>query len=118
MLLMTSRSKKRTTETRQAAIRRREQRERQQAYRDEMRDLRRPDRDDIARVWLWKSIRMAEKAEPKHRDWMQCTVLEALKAQGFDERQSEIALDELVERYRQSNKPPFRRKRHLSDMGD
>lgn len=115
---MTSRPRKRPTEARQAAIRRREQRERQQAYRDEMRDLRRPDRDDIARVWLWQSIRMAEKAEPKHRDWMQRTVLEALKAQGFDERQSEIALDELVERYRQSNKPPFRRKRHLSDMGD
>lgn len=83
-----------------------------------MRDLRRPDRDDIARVWLWQSIRMAEKAQPKHRDWMQGTVLEALKAQGFDERQSEIALDELVERYRQSNKPPFRRKRHLNDVAD
>lgn len=83
-----------------------------------MRDLRRPDRDDIARVWLWQSIRMAEKAEPKHRDWMQRTVLEALKAQGFDELQSKIALDELVERYRQSKRLPFRRKRHLNDVAD
>ena len=115
---MTSGPQKRPTETRRAAIRRREQRERQQAYRDEMRDLRRPDRDDIARAWLWQSIMMAEKAQPKHRDWMQCTVLEALKAQGSDERQSEIALDELIERYRQSNKPPFRRKRHLNDVAD
>jgi hypothetical protein len=115
---MTSRPRKRPIETRTASIRRREQRERQQAYRDEMRDLRRPDRDDIARVWLWQSIRMAEKAQPKHREWMHATIMEALTAQGFDKRQSEIALDELVERYRQSNKPPFRRKRHLNDVAD
>jgi hypothetical protein len=115
---MTNGPRKRPTETRQAVIRRREQRERQQAYRDEMRDLRRPDRDDIARVWLWQSIRMAARAEPKHRDWMQRTVLEALKAQGFDERQSEIALDELIARYGLANTSPFRRKRHLSDMAD
>jgi hypothetical protein len=118
MLLMTSGPRKRPTETRQAAIRRREQRERQQAYRDEMRDLRRPARDDIARSWLWRSIKTAEKAEPKHRDWMHASIMEALLAQGFDERQSRIALDELIERYRQSNKPPFRRKRHLNDMAD
>jgi hypothetical protein len=45
------------------------------------------------------------------------TILEALTAQGFDERQSQIALDELIERYGQSTKSPFRRKRHLNDDG-
>ncbi|AZN70514.1 hypothetical protein D5400_03790 [Georhizobium profundi] len=74
----------RPTGTRQAAIRRRQQRERQQAYRDEMREMRRPDRDDVARVWLWRSIRMAKKAKQEHRDWMYETILETLAGQGFD----------------------------------
>ncbi|WP_151983175.1 hypothetical protein [Rhizobium sp. EC-SD404] len=103
----------RPTGTRQAATRRREQRERQQSYRDEMREMRRPDRDDIARVWLWRSIRMAMKAKEEHQDWMYQTILELLAAQGFDERQSESALEELIDRYSQAAKPPFRRKRHL-----
>jgi hypothetical protein len=113
MLLMNSDPRKGPTETRQAVIRRREQRERQQAYRDEMRDARRPDRDDIARVWLWRSIRMAKKAKEKHQDWMYQTILELLAAQGFDERQSESALEELIDRYSEAAKPPFRPKRHL-----
>jgi hypothetical protein len=79
--------------------------------------MRRPDRDDIARVWLWRSIRMATKAKQEHRDWMYEAILEALAGQGFDKRQSKIALDELIERYGQATKSPFRRKRHLNDDG-
>jgi hypothetical protein len=56
-------------------------------------------------------------AKEEHQDWMYQTILEALTAQGFDERQSQIALDELIERYGQSTKSPFRRKRHLNDDG-
>ena len=48
----------------------REQRERQQVYRDEQRGLRRPSRDDIARILLWRMMRKALKADGSVQDWM------------------------------------------------
>ncbi|MBB5277886.1 hypothetical protein HNR26_003979 [Rhizobium rosettiformans] len=96
----------------------RDQRERQQAYRDEQRRLRRPGRDDIARVALrWLILGTAKLAEregnPARMNKVETDILEALVEQGFDRSASDAALGDLIDRY-VDGKWDFRRKVHLS----
>lgn len=95
----------------------RDQRERQQAYRDEQRRLRRPGRDDIARVALrWLILGTAKLAEregnPARMNKVETDILEALVEQGFDRSKSDEALGDLIDRY-VDGKWDFRRKVHL-----
>lgn len=95
----------------------RDQRERQQAYRDEQRRLRRPGRDDIARVALrWLILGTAKLAEregnPARMNKVEGDLLGALVEQGFDRSASDAALGDLIDRY-VDGKWDFRRKVHL-----
>jgi hypothetical protein len=95
----------------------RDQRERQQAYRDEQRRLRRPGRDDIARVALrWLILGTAKLAEregnPARMNKVEGDLLEALVEQGFDRSASDAVLGDLIDRY-VDGKWDFRRKVHL-----
>lgn len=105
--------------TKSISVRRREQRERQKAYRDQQRQLRRPGRDDIARAWLWRTLHAATAKSDQRRelDRIQDAIIETLIDQGFDERQSERALDDLLTRYKLTSSAPFRIKRHLQKQG-
>jgi hypothetical protein len=93
--------------------RNREQRERQQKLRESNRAAKRPGRDDIARVALyWMISSMAAKGAEEALSEFQDRIVSMLTEQGFDTRECEIVLDELVYKYRTGG-PPFRRKVHL-----
>lgn len=99
------------------ATRLREQRERQSAYRDEQKRLRRPGRDDIARIALrWLIVSTARLAEregnPSRMDHVEDAILRELAEQGFDPPASDRALSDLIERYVEGGWD-FRRKPHL-----
>ncbi len=99
-------------------IRNREQRERQQKLRDAGRKAKRPDRDDIARTALFMTISsMAARGATDVLEDFQDRVVGMLVEQGFDERQSDIVFEELVEKYRKGDRP-FRRKVHLLHPDD
>lgn len=94
-------------------IRNSKQRERQQKLREADRKAKRPGRDDIARVALYWLINRAIKKE-LHEDLekFRGRIVAMLAEQGFDNRQSEIVLDDLIHKYRTGGSP-FRRKPHL-----
>lgn len=100
--------------TKPISVRRREQRDRQKAYRDQQRNLKRPSRDDMARVVFWAVLRahILTKREDK-LDGINDLLVEQLGNQGFDPRQIDLAFEEIVDRYSASSTPPFRRKVHL-----
>lgn len=88
-------------------------RQRQKEFRDANRRTKRPDRDDIARVALyWMISSMAQKGAEDVLSEFQDRIVTMLAGQGFDERECEIVLDELVYKYRTGGLP-FRRKVHL-----
>ena len=92
-----------------------EQRARQQRVRDEARDRRRPSRDDLARMLLWKMIMSAEKHHLGRRealDRLRNEIVDGLELQGFNVRESEEVFEDLAARYA-DGLFPFRRKRHL-----
>ena len=92
-----------------------EQRARQQRVRDEARDRRRPSRDDLARMLLWKMIMSTQKHHLGRRqalDRLRDEIVDGLELQGFDVRESEEVFEELAERYG-DGLFPFRPKRHL-----
>jgi len=92
-----------------------EQRARQQRVRDEARNRRRPSRDDLARMLLWKMIMSTEKHKLGRRealDRLRDEIVDGLDLQGFDVRESEEVFDELASRYA-DGLFPFRPKRHL-----
>lgn len=92
-----------------------EQRARQQRVRDEARDRRRPSRDDLARMLLWKMIMSTEKHKLGRRDALdrlRDEIVDGLDLQGFDVRESEDVFEELAARYA-DGLFPFRPKRHL-----
>lgn len=99
-----------------------EQRMRQAAVRDEARERRRPDRDDLARMLLWLAIRDAHAEAAKQ--WSQrphdllCGILvDCLKTQGFDVRETEDVYAKLEAKYR-TQQMPCRIKRHLDRSSD
>lgn len=94
-------------------IRNSKQRERQQKLRDADRKAKRPGRDDVARVALyWLINRAIEKEMHEDLEKFRARIVAMLAEQGFDNRQSEIVLDELIYKYRTGGSP-FRRKPHL-----
>lgn len=100
--------------SKEQAERLRKQRIRQQEYRDRLRAERRPDRDDVARVFLHFMIVKAVKSGDK--DGMEKLIdmlLDALAAQGFDRDASLDVIEDLIFRYTKRGWD-FRRKVHLS----
>ena len=92
-----------------------EQRARQQRVRDEARNRRRPSRDDLARMLLWKMIMSAEKHQLGRRqalDRLRDEIVDGLDLQGFDGRESEEVFEDLAARYA-DGLFPFRPKQHL-----
>jgi hypothetical protein len=89
---------------------------RQQRVRVEARIRRRPSRNDIARVFLWKMIMSTEH----HRlGWRQALdrlcdeIVDGLELQGGSVRESEEVFEDLADRYA-DGVFPFRPKRHLA----
>lgn len=92
-----------------------EQQVRQQRVRDEARARRRPSRDDLARMLLWKIITRADTNKLGRRqalDLVRDVLVDGLELQGFDVRESEEVFEELAHRYA-DGLFPFRPKRHL-----
>ncbi|UIK09001.1 hypothetical protein LZK81_28805 (plasmid) [Neorhizobium galegae] len=93
-----------------------EQRSRQKGVRDKAKDLRRPTRDDVARMLLWKTISDGHKsgdvAGPSFLEEVARDIVIGLEAQGFDERESYDVIDGLIRKYA-DGLFPFRPKRHL-----
>lgn len=96
-------------------VRNEEQRQRQAELRQRNRDKRRPSRDDVARIVLWQVITRVHHAG-KTEEWNRILdgIIEQLVEQGFDERESDLVIEELVARYT-SGRGGFRLKRHLED---
>lgn len=99
-----------------------EQRIRQAAVRDEAREKRRPDRDDMARMLLWLMIREAHDQANRQRSRARlddlCTVLVTnLALQGFDADEAEDVFEILERKYR-FQMTPGRIKRHLGQSAD
>ncbi len=91
------------------------QRARQQRVRDEARDRRRPSRDDLARMLLWKMIMSTERHNLGRRAALyrlRDEIVDGLDLQGFDVRESEDVFEALTARYA-DGLFPFRPKRHL-----
>ena len=96
-----------------------EQRLRQSQMRKVAKKLRRPCRDDLARMLLWQMInglQQSKKATNRQQelDNLCNMIVGGLVRQGFDERQSEEVFDGLAKKYA-SSLPPFRVKRHLQN---
>lgn len=103
---MTRKSRKKRTE---------EQRVRSEKNRDDNRKDRRPGRDDIARVWLWRSIRGIQTRRKNPRadlDSMRNQIVDDLAHQLFSAREAEEVFEELAGRYA-NGIFPFRTKVHL-----
>lgn len=95
------------------AVRNEEQRQRQAELRQRNRDMRRPTRDDVARVVLRQMItRVHRKGRTKEWESIVDGIIAQLVEQGFDERQSDLVIEDLVARYT-SGRGGFRIKRHL-----
>lgn len=96
---------------------REEQRARQAAVREAARESRRPDRDDVARLLLWLTLRKAHAEARKLQSRAPldtlCSILVAnLVRQGFDANEAEDVYAMLETKYR-SQTSSGRVKRHL-----
>jgi uncharacterized protein YejL (UPF0352 family) len=94
-----------------------EQRLRQSQMRKTAKELRRPSRDDLARMLLWQMINgLQQNKKTTNRqlelDNLCNMIVNGLIKQGFDEGQCEEVFDALAKKYT-SSLPPFRVKRHL-----
>jgi hypothetical protein len=92
-----------------------EQARRQQEVRKKARAVRRPSRDDIARLWLWQVITDAQKDGAKGKELigkMADKIVAGLEQQGFADQESYAVFDQLVRKY-SDGLYPFRPKRHL-----
>ena len=94
-----------------------EQRLRQQNIRQCAKELRRPNRDDLARMLLWQMINGLQHNKKitnrqQELDNLCNMIVGGLVKQGFDERQSEEVFDAIARKYT-SSLTPFRIKRHL-----
>tara|TARA_R110002020_G_scaffold58412_1_gene160150 strand:- start:5235 stop:5570 length:336 start_codon:yes stop_codon:yes gene_type:complete len=94
-------------------IRNSEQRERQRKLRQADRKAKKPGRDDVARLALyWLISRALEKEQHEELEKFRDKMVGMLTEQGFDPRQSETVLGELIYKYGTTGSP-FRRKVHL-----
>ncbi len=87
-------------------------RDQQKAYRKKQKALRRPGRDDVARVVLhWALTEGLRKERHEDLDKLGSLVASRLAEQGFDQAEARRRFDELLERYQSGWS--FQRKRHL-----
>lgn len=98
-----------------------QQRVRQLSVRKTAKELKRPDRDDIARMLLWQMItgiqknkKTDEAGKREMLDKLLNSIVDGLESQGFDGQQSEYVFEALVDKYAKGT-PPFRRKLHLTE---
>jgi len=92
-----------------------EQAIRQRLVREAAREKRRPTRDDIARMFLWKVISDAHRGGEDGRtliNKLADRVVDGLESQGFDAQEGYDVYDQLVRKY-SNGVFPFRIKRHL-----
>lgn len=107
-----------TTFSQQEKERLRKQRERQQQYRANLLQQRRPGRDDIARMAFSFTIkRLAKNDRADQMYWFVDRIVELLVAQGFDKKASDEVMEDLVEKYANGSWD-FRRKAHLLRSSD
>lgn len=93
------------------------QRLRQREVRDRNRALKRPSRDDFARMLLHLVVEEnVQRREFKTLDQLQDRLVRALALQGFDKRQGDLVFEDLIDRYKQGW--TFARKVHLLDTGE
>ena len=97
------------------------QRVRQLTVRKTAQKLKKPGRDDIARMLLWHMITGIQKNKETDKvgkremlDKMLKRTVNGLESQGFDGQQSEEAFEALVDKYAKGGSP-FRRKIHLTE---
>jgi len=91
-----------------------DQRERQQALRDQAKRERKPSRDDIARALLhWSITGSAAKGHMETLFRVEDEIVARLAGQGFDEGKAYEVFDDLIERYTK-RRWEFRRKVHLT----
>ncbi|WP_413710660.1 hypothetical protein [Rhizobium sp. Rhizsp82] len=86
--------------------------EQQKAYREEQKRLKRPSRDDVARVALRWLIVSAFQRGPRFLDAAEEAILFELTEFGFDPAQAAGAIEDLVEKYTRG-RWNFQRKHHL-----
>ncbi len=98
------------------------QKKRQAEYRAAQTEMRRPSRDDIARValhWLLVSLdkeaKQSGSTSSKHK--IEGIIIERLAGQGFDEHAAETALDDLTRKYVKEGWE-FQLKPHLKRLVD
>lgn len=90
------------------------QRLRQREYREEMREKRRPSRDDFARFALrWLILEAYEKHSGPQFKLLMDLVAKGVADQGFDLAETNDALDRLIDKYTEEGWS-FRRKVHLA----
>lgn len=93
------------------------QRERQRRHRQRHRDLKRPGRDDIARVALhWMLTRAAQTDMLGQLAGIEEALVARLVAQGFSKAASYEVFDDLIDKYA-DGRWRFRRKPHLLFAG-
>lgn len=100
------------------------QRLRQLLVRKNASKLKKPSRDDIARMLLWQMITGIQRngdtdkaGKREMLDKLLNSIVDGLEHQGFDAQQSEYVFEALVEKYAKGV-PPFRRKLHLTEGMD
>lgn len=92
-------------------------RDQQKAYRKKQKALRRPGRDDVARVVLhWVITEGLRKERHQDLEKLRRLVATRLAEQGFDEAQAIRRFDDLLERYETGW--AFRRKPHLNETDE
>ena len=93
------------------------QRERQRAYRAEIKAGRKPSRDDIARTLLhWAITQNLKHDRDAELFRLHDAVVDELVAQGFDKRASDAVFDDLIDKYRGGW--TFLRKQYLQPVDD
>jgi hypothetical protein len=89
-----------------------QQRVRQLSVRKTAKELKKPSRDDIARMLLWQMITGIQKNKQKDKAGKEKmlidllnSIVNGLESQGFDAQQSEDAFEALVDKYANSSSP-------------
>ena len=101
-----------------------QQRVRQLTVRKTAQKLKKPGRDDIARMLLWHMITGIQKNKEKDKAGKEKmlidllnSIVNGLESQGFDGQQSVDVFEALVDKYAKDGSP-FRRKIHLTEGVD
>lgn len=97
------------------------QRAYQDGYREEQAERARPSRDDVARMLLYYVVKDVRTGSLLDR--LMDKVVDELVKQGFDRRETDLFVEELVEKYQRLDLPAQapsaarRKRRHHADSG-